>query len=221
MNFLSAIERPVRKVGLTGSMGTGKSTAAGFFRELGVPVIDADELAKKVVEPGRPAFGEIVAIFGPGIVGPDGRLDRALLASRVFSDRESLKRLEAIVHPRVKEEADREMERLLPGSVLGFVVYDVPLLFETGLQGMFDLIVTVRAGRAAQSERVAARSGLTPGEIADRLAAQMDVDEKARLSHAVLENDGSPDELRAAVLSLARAVAAHNAEKGLTRGAKE
>lgn len=213
---LPDLHKPIRKVGLTGSIGTGKSTAASFFARLGVPVIDADRLAREVVKPGRPAHREIIEAFGPEVAGPGGELDRAALASAVFGDGVKLRRLEAIIHPRVREEAEAGMENLLPLSPHGFVVYDVPLLFETGMEKMFDLVVTVYAERSDQVQRVGARSGLTEAEILSRLANQMDVAEKAGRSHVVLDNRGAPEDLFRGVEELVRLIAQNNEEKGLT-----
>jgi dephospho-CoA kinase len=198
--------RRARLIGLTGGIATGKSTAARFFEEAGVPVVDADQLARRVVEPGRPALEEIRRAFGDGVVGPDGRLDRAALGALVFRDRAARSRLEAIVHPRVAEEAEGEVQRLLAEAPEGVVVYDVPLLYETGAAGRFDLVAVVYVPRAEQLRRLRQRDGLSREDAERRLASQLDIEEKARRADAVLDNRGSREELRAQVRELVRRV---------------
>lgn len=203
---------PVRLIGLTGGIATGKSTASRFFSEAGVPVVDADQLARRVVEPGRPALEQIREAFGDEVLGPDGFLDRAALAAVVFGDPGARARLEAIVHPRVAEEAEREVKRLLAETPGGVVVYDVPLLYETGAAGRFDLVAVVYVPRAEQLRRLRARDGLSQEDAERRLASQLDIEEKARRADALLDNQGSREELRAQVLELIR-----RAREGETR----
>lgn len=200
------MRRPVRLIGLTGGIATGKSTAARFFEEAGVPVVDADRLARRVVEPGRPALEDIRRAFGDAILGPDGRLDRAALGALVFRDPAARARLEAIVHPRVAAEAEREVRRLLAETPGGIVVYDVPLLYETGAEGRFDLVAVVYVPRAEQLRRLCRRDRLSPQAAGLRLASQLDIEEKARRADAVLDNQGSRDGLRAQVRQLIRRV---------------
>lgn len=203
-------EGTIKRVGLTGSIATGKSLAASFFEELGVTVIDADQLARKVVEPGTPALGEIVKRFGPGVLLPDGSLDRAALGKLIFSDEKARSDLNAIVHPRVAREAEAEFSRAFGADPDSFVVYNVPLLFETAMEELFDLIVVVEASPAAQLERLTSRDGFTLSEARKRIASQMDIFRKAALAGAVLENEGSVEELRGQVAALAAAIRDHN-----------
>lgn len=193
-------------LGLTGGISTGKSTAARFFEEAGVSVVDADQLARRVVEPGRPALEDIREGFGDAVLGPDGRLDRGVLGALVFQDPAARARLEAIVHPRVAAEAEREIQRLLTEMPGGVVVYDVPLLYETGASGRFDLVAVVYVPRAEQLRRLCARDGLAREDAERRLASQLDIEEKARRADAVLDNRGSREELRAQVLELIRRI---------------
>lgn len=195
---------PVRLIGLTGGIATGKSTAARFFAEAGVPVVDADALARRVVEPGCPAWEEIRREFGEGVVRPDGSLDRESLAGIVFRDPSARARLNAIVHPRVAGLAQAEVARLLAADPEGLVVYDVPLLFETGAEGRFDLVVVVYAPRAEQRARLLGRDGLSREEAEARLGSQLDVEEKARRADVVLDNRGSREVLRQQVFDLVR-----------------
>ena len=176
----------MRLVGLTGGIATGKSTFAAALRALGVPVIDADQLARRVVEPGTPALAEIATAF-PGVVGPGGRLDRKALGARVFGDEAARRRLEAITHPAIRAATAAETARLAAAGH-ELVFYDTPLLYEAGLDQGMALVVVVWAPREAQRRRLAARDGLAPGEAEARLAAQWPIEEKAELADAVVEN---------------------------------
>lgn len=183
-------------IGLTGGIASGKSTASGFLRELGVEVIDADRLARLVVAPGGPALEEIREAFGPSVLLPDGSLDRPALAARVFGDEAALSRLNRIVHPRVEEEAVREIARIRsrkPGAV---IVYDVPLLYEGGMAERFDRVVVIYVPRQVQVRRLRERDRLTEEQALARLASQMDIEEKARRADFVVDNRGSREELR-------------------------
>lgn len=186
------------RVGLTGGIASGKSTVSTLFREFGASVIDADDLARQVVEPGQPAFVEIVARFGEAMLGDDGCLDRAALGAIVFKDAAARTDLEAMTHPRIVQEALRwflDIERR--GELLAF--FEVPLLFEVGLEGLFDRVVLVAAKDEIQLARVAARDGLTGAEASARLESQMATDEKVRRAHHVIWNEGTIDELRETV----------------------
>ncbi len=179
----------MRLVGLTGGIATGKSTFAEALRARGVPVVDADALARAAVAPGSPALAEIVRAFGPGVLAPDGGLDRKRMAALVFADAEARRRLEAITHPAVRRGMAEETARLAAaGHDLAF--YDTPLLFEVGLDATLDSVVVVWAPPAVQRSRLATRDGLTPAEADARLAAQLPVDEKARRADFVVENAG-------------------------------
>lgn len=193
----------MRLVGLTGGIGTGKSTFAVALRELGVPVVDADRLAREAVRRGSPALERIAREFGPRALGPDGELDRKRMADLVFADAEARARLEAIVHPEVRRALAEETARLAAaGHELAF--YDVPLLYERGPDRELDCVVVVWAPVEAQRARLAARDGLSPAEAEARLAAQMPVDEKARRADVVVVNDGEAAALRAKAAPLLR-----------------
>ena len=185
----------MRVVGLTGGIATGKSTFAGELRALGLPVIDADALARAAVAPGSPALAAIARELGPDVLLPDGTLDRKRVASIVFADAGARRRLEAITHPAVRRLVVEETMRLAAeGRALAF--YDVPLLFEVGLDRELDSVVVVYAPRAVQKERLVRRDGLAPEEAEARLAAQLDIEEKARRADFVVENVGPPAALR-------------------------
>ena len=184
----------MRLLGLTGGIATGKSTFAEALRARGVPVVDADVLARAAVAPGTPALAEIARAFGPGVLTPDGGLDRKKMAAIVFADPGARRRLEAITHPAVRRAMADETARLAAaGHDLAF--YDTPLLFEVGLDAVVDAVVVVWAPPAVQRARLASRDGLGPAEADARLAAQLPVDEKAARADFVVENVGARDEL--------------------------
>ncbi len=186
----------MRVVGLTGGIASGKSTFAALLRARGVPVVDADALAKAAVAPGSAALAEIARTFGPDVIGPDGALDRRRMGALVFSDPEARRRLEAITHPAVRLAMAEETRRLADaGHALAF--YDTPLLFEVGLDRVLDAVVVVWAPSAVQRARLVARDGLSPEEADARLAAQLPVDEKAARADFVVENAGDPRALEA------------------------
>jgi dephospho-CoA kinase len=177
----------VRLVGLTGGIATGKSTFAAALRSLGVPVVDADQLARVVVAPGTPALAAVAAAFGPGVLAADGGLDRKALGALVFADGEARRRLEAITHPAIRQAMAAETARLAAeGRDLAF--YDAPLLYEVGLDQAMALVVVVDAPPQAQLARLMARDGLAGAEAAARLAAQLPVAEKAARADVVVDN---------------------------------
>ena len=181
-------------IGLTGGVGSGKSTVSGFLRELGATVVDADQGAREVVEPGTPGFERVAAAFGPGVVR-DGRLDRARLAELVFHDPAALERLNGIVHPLVREwTAERLAEAAAAGAEL--VVQDIPLLFENGYQAIFRATILVWVPAELQVQRLAGR-GMPEADARARIANQMPIDEKRRLATYVIDNSGTLDQTRA------------------------
>jgi dephospho-CoA kinase len=177
----------VRLVGLTGGIATGKSTLAAALRALGVPVVDADQLARAVVAPGAPALQAIVREFGSGVLALDGTLDRKALGALVFADPDARRRLEAITHPAIRQAMVAETARLA-GAGHDLAFYDAPLLFEVGLDQAMALVVVVDAPPEAQLRRLAARDGLSWAEAEARLAAQLPVAEKAARADVVVEN---------------------------------
>ena len=201
----------MRLVGLTGGIASGKSTLAAALRDLGAPVIDADAIARAAVRRGTPALREIARIFGTGVLAEDGELDRKAMAAIVFADPAARARLEAIVHPAVRAEVAAETARLAAaGHDLAF--YDVPLLFERGLEGEVDCAVVVHAPPALQLSRLRSRDGMTREEAEARLSAQLPIDEKARRADVVVSNEGDLASLRSRAAPLLAALRA-----GLTR----
>lgn len=184
-------ERGVR-IGLTGGFGTGKSTVAEIFRGLGAEIIDADELARDCLRPGRKEYREAVKRFGEEILAPAGEIDRKALAGKVFSDPRSLEDLNRIVHPGVIREIEKRMAR----SPRPVRVAVIPLLFEAGMRDGFDVVITVRADPEKVRERTASSRGMTAGEIELRRASQLPLEEKVRRADFVIDNNGSPAETR-------------------------
>ena len=187
-------------VGLTGGIGTGKSTVAEQLGALGAVVVSADELAREVVAPGSPGLEQLAREFGTGVVQPDGQLDRAALARLVFDDPAARLRLEQITHPLIAAAKTEQFAGLAPGQV---GVYDVPLLVETGMEGEFDAVVVVEAPLDLRLARLH-RRGLPNREARARIEAQATDEERRALAHFVLANDGDRDQLDRSVLELGR-----------------
>ena len=182
-------------IGLTGPTGAGKSAVARRLETAGATVIDADVLARRVVEPGEAALTALVERFSAAILTPDGTLDRARLAKVVFADREAIERLNAIIHPLVQQEMDAQLE-LCRKNGEQVVVLDVPLLFEAGMQHMGDIVACVTAPQEIQIMRMHSRNGYTREEAMSRIRSQMAVDEKAKRSDVVIDTNCTLDELR-------------------------
>jgi dephospho-CoA kinase len=180
------------QVGLTGGVGAGKSTVAKLLAEHGAIVIDADAIAREVVEPGTPGFATVVAEFGDDVVGADGALDRPKLAGIVFADEAKRSRLNAIVHPLVGERTTQLMAAAPEGAV---VVYDVPLLVESGLAEGFEFVLVVEASVPTRLARLAER-GMPEDDARNRIAAQATDEQRRAVADAVLHNDGSLEDLR-------------------------
>ncbi|MFC1482383.1 dephospho-CoA kinase [Myxococcota bacterium] len=185
-------------VGLTGGIASGKSTVARLLRLRGALVVDADELAREVVRPGRPALREIVEAFGETILAADGTLDRAQLGERVFGDDEARRRLESITHPRIAR-AFADHARRARREQVPVVVYEAALLVEAGACEGLDRLLVVVASPEQQIARIAARDGLDRSAAQARIAAQAPSDEKVAAADYVIVNDGSVDKLESQV----------------------
>ncbi len=173
------------RVGLTGGIGCGKSTVAAMMKELGCHIIDADKMAHALIAPGEPAYAEVVREFGPHVVAADESVDRARLAAIVFADAEKLASLNAIVHPRVLREIDREFERLAKGDPHVVAVVEAALLIESGYHKRLDRLVLVTCSREQQLERLTNASlgrAMSREQAESRIAAQMPLEEKRRVA---------------------------------------
>ncbi len=185
----------VLRIGLTGGIGSGKSTVARLLAERGAAVVDADVLAREVVEPGTPGLAAVVGAFGPGVLTADGALDRPALAQVVFGDPAARARLDGIVHPLVRARAV-ELIGALPQDAV--VVQDIPLLVETGQAGSFDLVLVVQADTGTRVARLVAR-GLAEDDARARIAAQATDAQRRAVADVVLDNSGTPEELASQV----------------------
>lgn len=185
----------MRRVGLTGGIGSGKSAVAGCFARCGAVVIDADELARLVVAPGSAGLARVVDRFGPEVLAPDGTLDRAVLAARVFADPEQRRALEEITHPLIAAETVRRVAQADPAAVL---VHDVPLLVEQGMAAGFEAVVVVEAPLELRLARLA-RRGVPEAAARARMAVQASDDQRRAVATYLIRNDGSMAELAARV----------------------
>lgn len=192
-------------VGLTGGIASGKSVVATYFQALGVPVIDTDEIARQVVAPGQPAWRLLFAWLGPDYFLPDGALDRAAVARRVFADADDRRRLEAITHPAIFTEVDRQIAALAAeADPPALIAVAVPLLYEVAAEERFDTVVVVWATPEQQRARLVQTRGYSPADADARIAAQLPLaDKRARAAHCI-DNTGTLDATRVQVEALVR-----------------
>jgi dephospho-CoA kinase len=186
----------VLRIGLTGGIGSGKSEVSRLLAEHGAVVIDADLLAREVVEPGTPGLAEVVEAFGAGVLADDGSLDRAALGARVFGDDAARRRLEAIIHPRVRARAAEIEAAADPDAI---VVHDIPLLVETGQADSFDGVIVVDVPVEVQVERLVGERGMSANEAQGRIAAQAARQQRAGAADWIVDNTGSLADLKLAV----------------------
>lgn len=184
----------VLKIGLTGGIGSGKTTVSRRFEALGAPVIDTDVLAREVVEPGEPALDNLVRRFGRDILGGDGRLDRDRLREMAFSEPAARREIESILHPAIRERL-REGLRALDGRKVPYCIIVVPLLVETDFQEMVDRVLVVETPRERRVAWVMARSGMTRKDVERIMDSQATSEDRLRVAHDVIHNDGSVEEL--------------------------
>ena len=183
------------KVGLTGGIGSGKSSVSRRLKALGAVVIDADRIAREVVEPGTPGLAAVVAVFGQAVIASDGTLDRAALGSQVFPDPVALAQLNAILHPLIANRTAQLMADAERAQV-GVLVHDVALLVEGGLRGSYNLVVVVDAPPAVQLDRLVRLRGMTEADARARMSRQASRADRLAAADVVLRNDGIPKELQ-------------------------
>lgn len=177
-------------VGLTGGIGTGKSTVSNLFRALGAEIIDADLLAREVVEPGEPALAQIAGEFGREVLHPDGTLDRKKLGAIIFADPARRKKLEQITHPAIRDRFVRHLDELEARGFAGIVFYDAPVMIEAGGHKAMDKLVVVATDEETQRARLRARDAIDETEARRKIGSQMPVAEKAKLADYVIDNAG-------------------------------
>jgi len=193
-------------LGVTGGIATGKTTVVRMLEELGAPVIDFDLLAREVVEPGRPAWKDIVAFFGETILLKDGSLDREKLSGIVFQDVEKRKKLETFTHPRIYEASGRQVKNIVEKNSNAIVQLDIPLLIEQNLQHMVHKVLLVYAPGDKQIERLIERDGISREGAVNRLRAQLPIDEKLNRADFVIYNEKTLEETKRQVEDLWQAL---------------
>ena len=183
------------KIGLTGGIGSGKSTVARRFAELGASVYSADEIARRALEPGEPCYQSVIDAFGTSILADDERIDRKALAAIVFSDEQKRKQLNEIIHPFVIEQLFSRAKAELSGREHAIAIFDVPLLFESGLDKQMDRTIVVACKETERVRRIVERDRVSPEHALSRIRAQMPEEERRQRADYVLENNDSFDEL--------------------------
>lgn len=184
----------MKKIGLTGGIGSGKSTVAKQLAAAGFPVVDADQLAREIVEPGQPALARLVEAFGDEILAVDGSLNRAALAERAFSSQEGTDTLNSITHPAIRALTDQRFAEAEEAGVEA-VIYDMPLLVDLGLDKGMDFVVVVSASEDIRIQRLAASRGVDEADARRRMAAQIDEATRNAAADVVIDNNGGLDEL--------------------------
>ena len=184
------------RVGLTGGIASGKSAVSKIFARLGAKVLDADEVAREVVQPGQPAWTKLRQAFSQEFFHPDGRVRRSKLRKLVFADPSKRRELNAIVHPEVMREINRRTEQSSPAVQDAVVVVDVPLLLEVGMAHRFDKVIVVYVSEKVQIRRLKERDGISEAEAKQALNAQIPLSSKLEQADYVIDNSGSPEETR-------------------------
>lgn len=192
-------------IGLTGGIASGKSSVAKTLIAQGVGLVDADQLAREVVQPGTDGLAEVVATFGEQVLAADGSLDREKLAARVFDDDEAREKLQAITHPRIGRLSAERLAELQASDAI-YVVYDAPLLVEVGAHKGMDALIVVTADVETQVARVIARDGATEEDARKRIAAQYPLERKVDVADYVIDNSGSLEQLEARTLEVHAAI---------------
>jgi dephospho-CoA kinase len=184
----------MRVLGLTGGIGSGKSMVAQMFARLGAVVIDADQVAREVVEPGQPALEQIAAAFGPDVLLPDGHLDRPKLAEIIFANAAERAKLDAITHPRIRTRMDELIKARRSGP--GVLIVDIPLLYESERRTSVEKVIVVWVDPQTQLRRIRQRDGLSAEAARQRIAAQMPLEAKRARADHVIDNSGTKEDTR-------------------------
>ncbi len=201
ITFSSMKEARVLDIGLTGGIGSGKSAASAVFRDLGAVIIDADQIAREVVEPGSVGLEQVVRAFGADLLDEQGALDRPALAEIVFGDDSARAKLNAIVHPLVRQRSIALKQQAAPDAI---VINDIPLLAEGTMAAAFHLVVVVHTPRDVRLKRLIGSRGMAESDVRGRMASQASDEDRARIADALLDNSGTPQDLVAAATSLWR-----------------
>jgi len=196
------MKRKFLLVGLTGGIASGKSTVSRMLNQMSCLIIDADLIARDVVEPNEPAYQKIVEAFGKGVLDDEGYINRKKLGALVFSDPEKRKRLNDITHPEIIEREEAILSELVAEGHEGIVILDAALLIEAGGSGRVDRLVVVTVDEATQSGRLSVRDDIPEAEARQKIRSQMPLSEKEKLAHYVIHNEGSPEETRRQVQDL-------------------
>jgi len=190
----------IRVLGITGGIATGKSTALMIFAELGAQVLSADDIARKVLALGEPAFYEVVARFGKEMLTSDGQLDRPAIAKKIFADPQARRDLDAITHPRIISKIDEEIKAFHSNPTAeGVLAVEIPLLIECSMEDMVDEVILIAAEQQTQVHRLTSRSGLSRDEALQAIAAQMSIDHKIQHADRVIWNDSDMEFLRSSI----------------------
>lgn len=189
----------MKVIGLTGGIASGKSTVSQYLRELGGVILDADILAREIVQPGEPAWKDIIERFGTEVIRDDGQIDRARLAQKVFADPKSLEMLNLITHPRVAQKTKELLEEIRARDPEAMVVVDAPLLIEAGMVPLVDEVWLVALDTETQLNRLMQRDAVDKEQAMRRVTSQMPLQEKRRYARRIIDNQGSPEETRAQV----------------------
>ncbi|UNU76076.1 dephospho-CoA kinase [Corynebacterium pseudodiphtheriticum] len=181
-------------IGLTGGIGSGKSTVARILQEHGFPIVDADLIAREIVEPGQPALAELAKEFGEAILNADGSLDRGLLASRAFTTKDTTQRLNDITHPRINQRTQELFDEARENGAEA-VIYDMPLLIDKGLNKDMDATIVVHAAEHVRLERLTTKRGLDVDDVRRRINAQIDDETRKQYADILLDNNGTEEDL--------------------------
>ncbi|MFW8573125.1 dephospho-CoA kinase [Corynebacterium pseudodiphtheriticum] len=181
-------------IGLTGGIGSGKSTVAQSLQEHGFPIVDADLIAREIVEPGQPALAELAKEFGEDILNADGSLDRGLLASRAFTTKDTTQRLNNITHPRINQRTQELFDEARENGAEA-VIYDMPLLIDKGLHKDMDATIVVHAAEHVRLERLTTKRGLDVDDVRRRINAQIDDETRKQYADILLDNNGTEEDL--------------------------